>query len=254
MPQFMTTPLLPELLKDQPENVQRVLSDFVSTLSETLTQSLQSVILFGSAAEGRLRPTSDVNLLIIVENCPPQTLGKLQEPLAFAATAIGLSVLIVEIAELDAVMEAFAQKFSDIVRRHRVLLGKNVLQGKQISHDAALRRTRQVLLNLTLRLRERCAMSGAKAEIALAAIRHAIGPIRTCAAQIVELEGRQPVSPKESLSQLVAGWGRPNLVYLPDYYSQLREHGAPITPTPQQALADTLEVVQALRSQTGLIT
>ena len=68
----------PDLLKDQPANVERVLTDFLSTLSKVLDQSLKSAILYGSAAEGRLRPASDVNLLIIVEDCPPSVLARLQ--------------------------------------------------------------------------------------------------------------------------------------------------------------------------------
>ena len=241
------------LLNDQPENVRRVLENVIATFSKVLAPSFKSIILFGSAAEGRLRPASDVNLMVVLENCAPEILARLQPDLEFAATAIRLNVMFIDVAELDAAMEAFAMKFADIIRRHRLLAGSDVLYGKQVPRTAALRQTRQVLLNLTLRLRERCARSGEKPEIALAAVRNAIGPLRTSAAQVLELQGRAVPSPKEALVQFVGGCGRESLAYLPDYFSQLREHAAPLTPSPQRVLANTLELVQAMHAQTGLI-
>jgi hypothetical protein len=56
----MTFELNTDLAKDLPPPVATILQEFVATLAATMT--LESVILFGSAAEGRLRSTSDVNL------------------------------------------------------------------------------------------------------------------------------------------------------------------------------------------------
>jgi predicted nucleotidyltransferase len=50
-------------LKELPDNVQRCLTDFINTAKEACGENLVSIVLFGSAAEGRLRPTSDVNLM-----------------------------------------------------------------------------------------------------------------------------------------------------------------------------------------------
>ncbi len=55
----------PQLLEDLPRPVAEVLEEFVAALLEASGPQLDSVILFGSAAEGRLRPTSDVNLLVV---------------------------------------------------------------------------------------------------------------------------------------------------------------------------------------------
>ena len=62
----MTFALNPDLAKELPPTVATILQEFVAALAATMT--LESVILFGSAAEGRLRPTSDVNLLVIADD------------------------------------------------------------------------------------------------------------------------------------------------------------------------------------------
>src|SRR4051812_12577206 len=49
-----------------PAHVASVLSDFAARARDVLADDLVSVVLFGSAAEGRLRPTSDVNLILVL--------------------------------------------------------------------------------------------------------------------------------------------------------------------------------------------
>ena len=49
------------LLEDLPRPAAQVLEELVAALVETAGSQLDSVILFGSGAEGRLRSTSDLN-------------------------------------------------------------------------------------------------------------------------------------------------------------------------------------------------
>ena len=56
----------PDRLPDLPEQVSRVLTEFVAAAQAAFAADLRSIILFGSAAEGRLRATSDVNLLLLL--------------------------------------------------------------------------------------------------------------------------------------------------------------------------------------------
>ena len=55
----------PDLLTDLPAAVATILQEFVAAVAQSMGPQLESVILFGSAAEGRLRVTSDVNLLVV---------------------------------------------------------------------------------------------------------------------------------------------------------------------------------------------
>ena len=58
-----------------PAHVASVLSDFAAQARDVLAGDLVSVVLFGSAAEGRLRATSDVNLILVLRSFDPEKLG-----------------------------------------------------------------------------------------------------------------------------------------------------------------------------------
>lgn len=49
-----------------PENVRRVLTDVLRKAREVFASDLLSVVLYGSAAAGQMRPTCDVNLLLVL--------------------------------------------------------------------------------------------------------------------------------------------------------------------------------------------
>lgn len=51
-----------------PAPVDRMLRDFRETACHALGSDLHSIVLFGSAAEGRLRPTSEVNVILVLSH------------------------------------------------------------------------------------------------------------------------------------------------------------------------------------------
>ena len=58
-----STPLpLPQL----PPPIAEVLNSFLQSAKDALGPDLLSVVLFGSAAEGKLRATSDLNLILVL--------------------------------------------------------------------------------------------------------------------------------------------------------------------------------------------
>jgi len=202
----MTFELTPDLAKDLPPTVATVLQEFVATLADTLadTLALESVILFGSAAEGRLRPTSDVNLLVIASDWTLEQLDAARTPLRSGRAAAGLTVMFLKSAEVAAAVESFAVKFADIKARHRVLLGSSPFDSMQITREAALRRVQQVLLNLELRMRERYVMEGDRDERLEQMIADATGPIRASAATLLSLRDGRTLAPKAALEELFA--------------------------------------------------
>ena len=202
----MTFELTPDLAKDLPPTVATILQEFVAALVYTFaaTSALESVILFGSAAEGRLRPTSDVNLLVIASDWTLGQLDALRTPLRSGRAAAGLAVMFLKSTEVAAAVESFAVKFADIKARHRVLLGRSPFDSMQITREAALRRVQQVLLNLELRLRERYVMEGDRDESLEHMIAEATGPLRASAATLLLLRDERTVSPKAALEALFA--------------------------------------------------
>jgi predicted nucleotidyltransferase len=189
-------------LDDLPDGVRSTLEDFIATVVRISGANLKSAILFGSAAEGQLRPTSDVNVILVFGDVHLPELERLREHLTFAHAAIGLEVMFLEEAEISIAAQAFAVKFTDILSRHRVLYGSDAFASLKISRAATLNRLRQVLVNLTLRLRERYALIGGREEQLSLLIADVSGPIRACAAAILGLEDERFASPKEALQIL----------------------------------------------------
>jgi predicted nucleotidyltransferase len=195
----------PSLIGDLPAPVALVLEEFVVALRTTIGSRLDSVVLFGSAAEGRLRPTSDINLLVLAEDLTLAQLDALRPTLLEGQAAVGLTVMFLESAELPHAMEAFAVKFSDIKARHRVLYGRSPLESLQITREAAVRRLRQVFLNLTLRMRGQYVVDGDHEERLARLLADATGPIRAGAATLVALRDGRSLTPKAALEDLFAG-------------------------------------------------
>jgi hypothetical protein len=161
------------------------------------------VVLFGSGAEGRLRPASDVNVILILSSFDSAKADAIRGPYAAAQAAIRLQAMFLLESELPHALIAFGQKFSDILRRHRVLYGTDPFVGAQVPRSATVLRLKQVLLNLTLRLREGYVEQGATPERISTLIAETAGPLRSCAATVMELEGKPDVHPKEALAQFV---------------------------------------------------
>ena len=148
----MNQPLL-DAAGELPDPVARTLTLFVAVAENHLGASLRSIILFGSAAENRLRATSDVNVVVVVVLTvfDRSQVEGLSETLAAANAAIRLNVMWLLESEIGAAVEAFSVKSADILRRRRVLRGSDPLQALAIPRHAAIARLRQVLLNLVLR-------------------------------------------------------------------------------------------------------
>src|SRR5688572_7344902 len=187
-----------------PQNVTSVLTDFINSAKEAFGSDLRSVVLYGSGAEGKLRPTSDVNLILVLTAFNQPQADQLREPLRLAHAAIKLRAMFLLDSELRPATEAFAVKFADIARRRRVLYGDDPFASVLVSRDDAIFRLKQTLLNLTLRMREAYVARSLREEQLEALIADVAGPLRSCASTLLELEGAPAASAKEALEQVSA--------------------------------------------------
>ncbi|MCC7681960.1 nucleotidyltransferase domain-containing protein [Janthinobacterium sp. FW305-128] len=194
-----------------PEEIQLHLDVFVAAAQTAFGADLAAAVLFGSAADGQLRATSDVNLLLLLKRFTPQAADALRAPLRLAHAAIDLQVMFLLESELTQAADAFAVKFADIIARHRVLLGNDPFASLHTSRDAVLRRLRQVLLNQQVRMRERYMLLSLNEEQLAGAIADAAGPLRSAAASLAQLEGKSALSGKQALEAFVDQLGEPSL-------------------------------------------
>lgn len=202
----MSVSLQLETLELPPE-VKRILGDFVQVSIESFGASLRSVVLFGSAAEGRLRATSDVNVILVLSAFEQGAADRIREPVRVAQAAVQLRPMFLLESEIGAAARGFAQKFADVARRRCVLYGEDPFASLVISRDIQLFQLRQQLLNLALRLRAFYVARSLREEQLGVGIADAAGPLRSCAAALLELEGHPTKSPKQALENVAASQG-----------------------------------------------
>lgn len=226
--------------------VERELAAFVEAAKAAWGGDLRAVVLYGSAAEGKLRATSDVNVMLVLRQFAREQANALREPFRTARAAIRLAVMFVLEGELQQATDAFAVKFDDLLARHRVLHGDDPFAGLEISPHAARDRLVQVLLNLRLRLRERYTLTSLRAEQLADIVADAASPLRSCAATLLKLEGHPVDNPKSALARIVAEEGEPRLEAVLSRISEARETGALGADGAEQLVFDLMDLTERL--------
>ena len=236
------------LTRDLPDEVAHILGTFVESTERAFGETLVAVVLYGSAAEGALRPSSDVNVIVVLEAFDGAAADRLREPLAMAHAAVRLRAMFLLRDEIAAAAEDFSQKFADVLRRRRVLYGDDPFAGLAISRRALLTRLNQVLLNLTLRLRAAYVERGVHEEQLTRVIAEVAGPLRTAAASILDLEGAAATVPREALRIIARGLG-PSWDGVLSRISDARER-RPLAPgVPSETVLSLIELARHLRAR-----
>jgi predicted nucleotidyltransferase len=183
----------------------RIVGEFAEAAKAAFGPDLRAVVLFGSAADGHLRATSDVNVIVVLKAFDVSKADGLRESLRTARAAVKLLPMFVLESEIAAASEAFAVKFDDVARRHRVIAGDDPFATLTVPRPALIAQVRQVLLNQLLRLRERYVERSLREEQLVLVIADAASALRSAAAAILELERSPAPSAKEALIRLAPG-------------------------------------------------
>ena len=130
---------------DLPADVATALTAVASAATASLNSDLHSIVLFGSAAENRLRPTSDVNVAVVLRAFDAERIAASSETLLAARAAVRLNVMWLLEDEIPHAAEALTVKFADILRRRRVQHGSDPFQNVSVPREMAIARLRQVL-------------------------------------------------------------------------------------------------------------
>ncbi|OGX13302.1 MAG: hypothetical protein A2351_05910 [Omnitrophica bacterium RIFOXYB12_FULL_50_7] len=232
------------------DTIGKSLADFVDSTKKAFGDDLRSIILYGSGAEGKLRATSDVNLIVVLSAFDRSKSDLLREPFRTAHAAINLKVMLLLESEIKSAIEAFSVKFFDIIHRYRILYGADVFTNITIPREATIARLKQVLLNLSLRLREQYMLSSLREEQLAIIIADSTGPLRACAATILELKEKIQKAPKEALQHLVHGFSdTKNWDEVLMHLSEARETRALPQGVAGPTLFKLIELANRMRSQ-----
>lgn len=209
-----------------PEAVEKSLANFSESAQSALGPDLKAIVVYGSAAESKLRKTSDVNLIVVLSQFEASKVDKLREPYRTAHAAVDLEAMFVLESELALAVEAFAVKFADVIARRYVLYGADPFTGLAPTRAAEIARLRQVLLNLVLRLRQRYLLRSLRDEQVAPMVADAAGPLRSAAHALLQLQGQSPPSPKEALATVARAWGHSGWEAMLESISTARETGS----------------------------
>ena len=231
------------------ERADRVLTDLVPAARSALGDTLESIVLFGSAVEGRLRPASDVNVIFVLNRFDAARVEALGEPVRVAQAAIRLAPMVMLRDEIPQAAAAFAVKFADIIRRHRVLHGTDPFADLTISRERLMARLTQVLLNLRLRLRAAYLTRNTFDDQLIGGIVHAAGALRSAAATLRELEGQPRLSSRESLAQIVQELGDARFAQAVEQMSAARERGVLPPGAPRAAVLALIDLAGAMHER-----
>ncbi|HJZ99056.1 MAG TPA: nucleotidyltransferase domain-containing protein [Candidatus Solibacter sp.] len=229
--------------------VERVLADFVEAARGAFGDRMTSIVLFGSAAEGRLRLASDVNIILVLTEFAQSDAERLAQSLALARAAVNLRPMFLLASEIPAAAECFAQKFADIARRRRVLCGPDPFAGLVVPRAAVISRLRQVLLNMTMRVRESYAERAGRGDQVARLAAETAGTLRTCASALLELETGVYHAPKEALTLIVQSAGRAEWAEALAQISAIREGTAVAPASASATVAAILEMSAHLRER-----
>jgi hypothetical protein len=238
-------------MQDRP--VEAVMTELVTRLREVLGPDLESVVLFGSAAENRLRPTSDVNVIFVLRAFDGSRLASAAGALRGAAAAIRLAPMFILAEEIPAAAQAFSVKFADIARRRRVLFGPDPFAHLTIDRGAQLRRLGQVLINLVFRLRSALALHGDEPARLSALVADAAAPLRAAAGSYRDLAGKPPVPPREALAEWAAELGFRDAASLLSRISKAREDGTLPPGDARPAVLGMLELAEQMRKRAAAL-
>ena len=135
--------------------MERILDQLSKKLDAAFGARLVSVVLYGSAAaDDRQEKYSDYNILCVLDRVTPEELGKSQDIFQWWRGLGNPAPLLLSEHETATCADCFAIEFQDIKASHRILLGKDVIEGlvvggafyrAQVEHDlrAKLLRLRQ---------------------------------------------------------------------------------------------------------------
>lgn len=237
-----------------PEHVRLVLDSLVESARSSFGSSLRSVMLYGSAAEGKLRATSDINLMFVLDDFTREQTDSFRQSYRNAQAAVRVTAMFVRASELAEAAEAFAQKFTDLQRRHVVLYGDDVTAHLTISREAKIRRLRQSLLNYTMRTREAYIGRSLREEQAARLVADAAGPLRSAAALLLELEGRaETTDGRAALLLLASELGGEAAVPAVERISTAREETLLEPGTSEPTLFEILRLAESMHERAAKI-
>ncbi len=235
------------------DDVTIVLNNVTDSAQKIFKEELLSIVLYGSAAEGALRVTSDVNAIFVLKSFQKVEADKFRETFRMAHAAVQLNSMFLLSSEIQEVVYAFPVKFADICTRNTVLYGENPFSDIEIDTQALLYNINQTILNLQLRLRENYVLKSLREEKLTLMIADTVGPLRAIAASILLLENRPAQSPKLALEEIINETKDKSLIKALEVIRSARESATLKTGSGEKIFMQILDIIELLHHRFSVL-
>ncbi len=229
--------------------IEHGLSQFAGAAQQAFGPALLSIVLYGSGAEDALRPSSDLNIIVVLKEFRQDAVHAFHPALVTAQAAFRLQAMFLLEQEIGSAAEAFTVKFADVARRRRVIFGDDPFLHLGVPRGAGMIRLRQVLLNLILRVRAGMASRLRNEDELCGLLVESAGPLRAAAATLLELEAHAQDSAKHALVEIASAGGDFAWSQLPAQLSMAREQGALPPGEAEPALFAMLAIAESMRQR-----
>lgn len=179
--------------------------NLVDQLKGAYGQTLQSVMLYGSAVAGEhIAKKSDYNVLVVLDAVPLERLAAVGAVLHAWAEAGNPAPMTFTAAEWKSSSDVFPMEYADILERHRVLYGSDVTEGMTVSRSDLRLQVEQQALGKLLHLRRGAMAAGDDRKEQIELIEASLSALMVVFRGVVRLNGEVPSQDYAALSADVA--------------------------------------------------
>ncbi len=178
---------------------------FIDDLRSTHGPNLAAVILYGSAAAGDFVPNrSDYNILVALEKIGPEDLRKSHACVREWARLGNPVPVYFTVSELQNAADVFPIEFHQMSIAHKVLYGRDVLEGLEISDKFLRHQAEFELRSKLLQLRRQYIPASASVEGLTRLMGESLASFATLFGAVLILRGIEPPATKHEIVALTA--------------------------------------------------
>ncbi|TVR89195.1 MAG: nucleotidyltransferase domain-containing protein [Spirochaetaceae bacterium] len=174
---------------------QEIEQGLIDLLRRVYGEDLSSVVVYGSYVAGNYRyKSSDINLLVLLQNCSPDSLERLGREGKGFLKKHRVTPLILTTAEFTASADVFPMEYMDIIARHKVLLGEDPTEHVQFSHRNLRHELEHQLRGALISLRQLVLAARGRKRLLSAELKSWTGSMAAIFRGLVRLRGVEDVA------------------------------------------------------------
>ncbi|MGA8493155.1 MAG: nucleotidyltransferase domain-containing protein [Terriglobales bacterium] len=183
---------------------EKLINEFISRLRAASGENLESVILYGSAADGEFHPDfSNINLLCVVRETSFTTLTAIAPAVEWWTKQKHHEPLVLTREELESSTDVFSIELLDMQHRHRVLFGADVISGLKIPMDLHRAQLEYELREKLILLRERLLLAKNDKKQLWDLMQHSLSTFTTLFRHgLIALGATSPKAKRETIKEL----------------------------------------------------